>query len=520
MHWKVLATSLALGLLGCNNPEANEVGLEETGILAATIINSVAWSERVEIGGISSTNPLKLRIKVGNNQPFDTQPIFQGSGRVVFDLPNMPILPNLPAGLPATISRTLYNQTPSADQLASYSTRGQVLVQVLNAANQEVTRREYQPYGAVEPGQLTLIRDGSCVGFNPPSGFVWADSLTAQVGQTQVCYVTASFSTRGTSEAMGLLRAARPASSVDKNVLHSLDQSGANAYDPTCEQIGRWLNPIGGSGFSNINMSQLANLTNTASAQVNNNRGVSVHVVGGGFGANDGFSCPLANLHGHDRHVGDLIRTLAPNATILAKEVCNDQGSCAASRITRALLEIGASSSGNTLINTSLGGPLANTAMFRALQLLQDRVLLVASGGNGAYASRHYPASYSSSLPTPGPLNNVIAVGAAGMMNGSWGIAGFNTRRNGEISAPGINLCPSSALDFRCKNTAPFSLDDIGLTGSSFAAPVVTGIAALYLEHALPTQTLTPIRLRQCLNNFSLINPSLSGMVWFSPNGC
>lgn len=520
MYWKMLFAGAVLGLVGCNGSQTDEIGFDEGGVSTASVITGVAWGERLEIGELSSNNPLKLRIKVGNSTPYETQAVFQGNGRVVFDLPKMPALPNLPTGLPSTISRATYTQAPSPDQQTTYTNRGNVLVQVLTATNQEITRREYQPYGSVEPGQLTLIRDGSCVGFNPPSEFIWADTLTAQVGQTQICYNTASFSTRGTAEAISLLTSARPGSSVDKNALHSLDQSGANAYDPTCEQIGRWLNPIGSSGFSNIDMTQLATYTNAGAATVNNNRGVTVYVVGGGFGASDGFNCPIANIQGHDKHVGDLIRTLAPRANIQAKEVCDDTGNCSASRITRAMLEIGANSSGNTLINASLGGPLANTAMFRALQLLQDRVLLVASGGNGPFAPRHYPASYSSSLPFPGPLNNVIAVGVAGVMDGTWGIAGFNTRRNGEIAAPGINLCPASVLEFRCKNSTPFSLDDLGLTGSSFAAPVVTALAALYLDQALPNQTLTPIRLRQCLNNTSLINPNLSGMVWFSPGGC
>jgi subtilisin family serine protease len=173
------------------------------------------------------------------------------------------------------------------------------------------------------------------------------------------------------------------------------------------------------------------------------------------------------------------------------------------------------------VVNMSLGGPLRNSAMFRALQYMQDRVLVVTSGGNGFAAPGHYPASFSSRLPNPGLLSNVISVAASGYNSaGVWGAAGFNTRSNASLFAPGINLCPASMLTFRCKNSLPYSLDDLGATGSSFAAPVVAAIAALYLDNALPQQSLTPLRLGQCLVNHSRTNPLLDRMVYFDSAGC
>lgn len=515
---------MVIALAACNTVEKASAG----GVAAAALVSGVAWNERVELRDQRIPQPpsggsnVRLRVRVGHNPPFTANVLFQAQGRVVFDLPAPPALPPLPADLPYSLEPGSYNQPPTPAQQASYTDRGTVTVQVLNAANQVVGQQDYQPYGAVEPGELTAIREvdaGSC--FSLPDGFRVVDSQLSTVGGSRVCYITANIGNRGTQQAIAQLLSARPGLSVDKNTVNGLDPTDANSFDPTCSQIINWLNPIGGSGFATLNPAQLASATNAQAASVRGS-GVKVYVVGGGFGASDGFSCPVANFQGHDTHVKSIILSLAPGADVEAKEVCSNAGNCPSSSITRALLDIAAeaaTSSQDILVNMSLGGPLPNSAMFKALQLMQDRVLVVTSGGNGPYAPDHFPASYSSDLPDPGLLSNVLSVAAAGLKNGLWGVAGFNTRRNAGVFAPAINLCPDSLLGFRCKNSLPKDLDDLGATGSSFAAPVGTGLAALYLEETR-SRPLSPLRLRQCLSNTALANPFLSRMVWFQAGGC
>lgn len=526
--WAGLLGILSLAIfVACNPSVADQTdALNTEGAMAA--INGVAWGERLEINhaGIPapSTAQVQLWISINNGAPVLAQVIFQTAGRVVFDLPAALPLPNLPTEFSNFIpghNIATYYQAPAPSQQAWYTNRGTVKVQVRYGSNNVIVEREYLPYGAVKPGELTVLREVSNTGqCNLPGAYTIVNRQTTQIEGATVCYITAGFISRGTQAAINQLTAL--GFSADKNTVSSLDQTGANSFDPTCDQIGRWLNPIS-LNFPTTDMTALATYVNAQAAGVSG-AGVKVYVVGGGFNAEDGFSCPVANFHKHDTHVQSIIQALAPGADVQAKVVCSDLGNCFASDIVLALLGIAdeaQTANYDIVVNMSLGGPLANQPMFRALEYMHSRVLVVASGGNGFAAPRHWPASYSSRLPSPGALFNVIAVAASGFNSaGVWGLGGFNTRANGSIFAPGINLCTTTLTNFRCKNSSPFNLDDIGATGSSFAAPVVTAIAALYLDAALPQQNITPTRLGQCLVNYSRNNPLLDRMVYFDPAGC
>ena len=133
----------------------------------------------------------------------------------------------------------------------------------------------------------------------------------------------------------------------------------------------------------------------------------------------------------------------------------------------------------------SFGGPLPNKIMYALLKLLwqERKIYVVTSSGNSPSAPAQYPASYAKgvSLGTEPMLSNVISVAAIGSRHNVYEIASFNTRKNANVFAPGVNLCPSSVLTRRCLSGGVYS-QDIGVSGTSFAAPVITALGALLIE--------------------------------------
>ena len=151
------------------------------------------------------------------------------------------------------------------------------------------------------------------------------------------------------------------------------------------------------------------------------------------------------------------------------------------------------------------------------LQSIEPGITVITSNGNGPNAPAHYPAGYSSGTPTPGSLDNIVAVAASARKNGAWSMAGFNTR-NAEIFAPGTNVCVQTATGFRCDPTATTQPENIGTTGTSFAAPVVAGMAALYLDGS--SQNLNPNELRDCLIDGAKTLPNVLATVWYDSTVC
>ncbi len=194
------------------------------------------------------------------------------------------------------------------------------------------------------------------------------------------------------------------------------------------------------------------------------------------FTINDDFDCDETSFKdGHGSLVESISKELAPNADLLALKVCNDDGSCTTSSFVKAMLYIRNQFEGFPaidIINMSFGGDVKRDKVFEALlkDMLQTRTqtLVVASLGNTADEEAHYPAQYQNDYP------NVIAVAAAKLnTDESWSLADFNTQEtlnslNKEpFAAPGVAII----------------LDGLGnpngVTGTSFAAPIVSAVAAL-----------------------------------------
>ncbi len=525
----MMGLGLAILLTACGSGiQADPVAVELT---TQAVVSGVAWGERVEVSHptIPASPAATLQYRIGNGPWQSTVAVSQQAGRIVFDLPEVSGIPDLPLAdtTPYAISLAQYTSPLSKQQVNQYRNRGEVRVRI-KIGNQNRNLR-YRPYGAVEAGEVTLLANlpaEACTAFlaSLPPAFSLVDS-TASGG---LCYATVGFEHRGTSEAIALLgNLSAPGLLIDKNTVQSFDPKGARAFDPSCDQILQWLDPAADSGYVLLPPPAILASSNATAAHNAGitGAGVNVTVIGGGFGSDDEFACVNQQgnvvFEGHDTHVGALIALIAPGANIQAKIVCDKNGNCPTSELVRALLEVRQEAQQTPsvphIINLSLGGPLPNKVLEQSLKSIEAFIPVISSSGNGPYAPAHYPASYSSGTLNPGSLSNVISVAASGLTANGWQIAGFNSR-TAELVAPGVNACVLTATGFRCDPTAPSAPDYLGLTGSSWAAPIATGVAALYYQHS--SQSLSPTAMRSCLTSAAQQSPNLNRMIWFSPAVC
>ncbi len=133
-----------------------------------------------------------------------------------------------------------------------------------------------------------------------------------------------------------------------------------------------------------------------------------------------------------------------------------------------------ATEQGADIINLSLGGPGYNTIVKEAIEDAHESgIIIVAASGNEGNDEFMYPASYP----------YVISVGA---VDQDMNIADFSTyNEHVDISAPGVQIV-TTGIDEVYKS----------VSGTSFAAPQVTGVIALfqsYLPDYTDQQTITRI---------------------------
>ncbi len=416
-----------------------------------------------------------------------------------------------------------------------------IIIKLITIDN-ETIERTYQPFGVVMTGQVTLLIKGasnledcnhiieSFEGFSAEAIAYTNISYTQEI--RGLCFAVLDIGKQGTKEALQRLQQSERVLEVDRNVVFYPDQSG-NSYDPTCRDIQRWLDPIA-SNYESIDTATLLSTTNADQAHSKGitGKGVTIAVIGGGIDGsvlstnaqiqlrvghnfldgsnvtNDEYSCDLdgdgnPDILGHDSHIAQIIHDIAPDAEIMPLKICRAKF-CPSGSLSLAIFYLWNSGNQETIANVSLGGLLEDRTLLQLLKIddnFANRLLLMASAGNRPPVDSHFPSDHAKRVDptTPsaarpfsvvGDVGNVIAIAATGLPIGSsnWELAPFNRDEFAErnLEAPGVSLCPESVanLGFRCNSTDP-----MGISGTSFAAPVAAGIAALYAETMSLEQT-------------------------------
>jgi thermitase len=166
-----------------------------------------------------------------------------------------------------------------------------------------------------------------------------------------------------------------------------------------------------------------------------------------------GHGCAVAGIIAANWD-GQGMAGVAPNARLLIYRVLNAQGSGRYSNVASAIVR--AVDDGAQIINLSLGGVNPSQLLQDAVDYAISRgVLVIAAAGNSGSSSVLYPAAYP----------NVVSVGALAM-DGTRAL--FSNTGKVELWAPGVNVL---SLTLANGHTT--------MSGTSFAAPNVAGLAAL-----------------------------------------
>ncbi len=476
-------------LIGCAASTGIDPSIRSFQDSSSAIVN---WGQRLRI---TNASVVKARVNYLNQEwqfGLTQNSLGQKTFNVVYPQAAAPALPlQDPIGL---------DQYTAILNPVSYNRRGSV--KFLDA-NGEVIEEKF-PFGVVSNDRVGIlvgvkkdcaeflressihVLEGSLISFRDTttSSICYATAINTDLATDDfIVQVTTRFSQDKNISEFGY--------EVDKDTIFSLNQPGpAYSYDPTCDEIKAKIDPISNSSYRLIDNTRLrADVVSGQTSFYGDN--VNVFLLGGGVGVQDQFNCNPYNFSKHDTHIAAIVKAIAPNSTVKAFRVCDSTGLCYLSNIAQAIMEIlKANPLRPSVINMSLSGPNSNKILFKLIELLDDRnrIPIIASGGNTPNADDQFPASYSATIAdSSDPASkNVISVAAVGLKNGGYRIAGFNTRDNADFFAPGVNLCPPSVFQLgivRCDPAQRFP-NNIGVTGSSFAAPVLTGLVALYMQSA------------------------------------
>jgi subtilisin family serine protease len=215
-------------------------------------------------------------------------------------------------------------------------------------------------------------------------------------------------------------------------------------------------------------------------------------LVSGGHDFVDGDDVP-ADENGHGTHVAGIIGASGNNgvgvtgvawrAGILPVRVLDQTGSGRVSAVVHGY--DWAVSHGARIVNVSLGGGTPSQTEYDAIRNAADTLFVVAAGNDGADVDTtdSYPCAYD--------LPNIVCVAATG---GDDRLASFSDygARSVDLAAPGVDILstypttPSSAA----------SGSYAWMSGTSMAAPEVTGAAALVLDR---DPDLTPWQVHEKL---------------------
>lgn len=199
-----------------------------------------------------------------------------------------------------------------------------------------------------------------------------------------------------------------------------------------------------------------------------------------GINCVDGTTNPMDD-NGHGTHVAGIIAAennnigvtgIAYNCKIMPIKAGNSSGHFTQSSIVEAINY--ASKNGADVINMSFGGEIDSNAVREVLDLAQSRAVLVSAAGNeGCQNEKVFNPYISKVKPSyPAGYNTVIGVMATDKANKESVFTNFDSFPNSEVEyeiyAPGEDIY-STFLNGKYEK----------LSGTSMAAPIVSGIAAL-----------------------------------------
>ena len=174
---------------------------------------------------------------------------------------------------------------------------------------------------------------------------------------------------------------------------------------------------------------------------------------------------------------------IAPKAEIKAYRVFSNK-TTTTSAVVNAIDQ--AIADGCRILNLSLGTPSSSVTLSSAIDRAAEAgIILVAAVGNNGTSTLQYPAAYTS----------VIGVGSVD--DGS-AVSSFSQRNSSVyVTAPGGGV---ASLDHTSANGYSLNLSAASNRGTSFSAPVVTGMAALALGY---DSDITEEGFRSLLKNTS-----------------
>lgn len=178
-----------------------------------------------------------------------------------------------------------------------------------------------------------------------------------------------------------------------------------------------------------------------------------------------GHGCGVAGVIAANRNNGTGIAGIAPNARIMPLRVLDERGLGSYSDIAAAI--VFAVDNGAQIINLSLAGPTYSDALLDAVNYAAaEGVMVVAAAGNFGSPNPYFPAAFPS----------VIGVGSVDPALNRSSFSNFGNWVS--VQAPGRDII-----------TTNIAGGYETMTGTSFAAPQVAGIAALTREFNVPLNT-------------------------------
>jgi hypothetical protein len=240
--------------------------------------------------------------------------------------------------------------------------------------------------------------------------------------------------------------------------------------------------------------------------------GVSVYVIDSGLEATkelggraklgySAFPDQPADCSGHGTEVASVIAGLnvgvAKKASVIVAQVLDCAGDGANSDLIDAISWVIATHQKPAVINMSLGGDRSPSVDKAVKSAIDAGITVIVAAGN---------ANIDACAQSPAGVAQAITVAASSQANSKAKFSNYGPCV--DIFAPGVNILTAATLS-KSRNGWNFA------SGTSFAAPFVTGVAALLLEK---NPDLTPEKLFSQIKSISAQSVIVDGTLRGSPN--